>query len=153
MGEVYTPSGREPAFRVLPGAGGYYAGYTSEIDGTDPYSQDIRDADKGYTVNFQRYQFIHSARYFIIRFQPSTRTNGLERLRVRLYQGDINMFSRDFETSDFGSFYSLIADLGTPSYSRLSIDLKIGFLKQWKIPGFDGLVFRLSRVYLTDFLD
>src|SRR5699024_10050951 len=58
MDEVLTASGRDNAFIVGVGAGRYYSGITGMIDGTEEYSEDIRD--KRYTVNFQRYQFIHS---------------------------------------------------------------------------------------------
>src|SRR5690625_25766 len=150
MDEIYSPVGREPAFKVLPGGGSYYTGHTDEIDGTSDYSQDIRDADKGYTVNFQRYQFIHSARYFIARLQISSRTNGLDRVRARLYEGSTNQF--DITIDSFGGWDALVVDLGAPTYEQRNIDLRIGFLKQWKLSGYSALVFRISRVYLSDFL-
>src|SRR5690625_4293610 len=152
MGEVSTPGGYEPAFVQMPGSGGYYGAYTGVIDGSEPYSQDIRDQDKGYTVNFQRYWFMHSARYFILRFQPSVRTNGLERLRVRMYESDTQLLTQDIESSGFGSWYPLVVDLGKPTYTERRIDFRIGFLKQWKIPNHDAIVFRISRTYQTDFI-
>src|SRR5699024_7345661 len=120
------------------------------IDGTDPYSQDIRDSSKGYTVNFQRYQFTHSARYFIVRFQASNRTNGVERVRARLYSGTSIEYAIDIER--FGGWESLVVDLGKPTYERKEIDLRIGFLRNWKVSGRDALVFRISRVYLSDII-
>jgi len=151
MDEVLTASGRDNAFIVGVGAGRYYMGITGMIDGTEEYSEDIRD--KRYTVNFQRYQFIHSARYFIARFQPSTRSRGLERMRISLYNGNDELFTEDVEESNFGGWNPMIADLGAPTYELISIDLRVGFLKQWKKSGNDSMVFRVSRVYLTDHLD
>jgi len=152
MGEVSTPGGYEPAFQQMPGSGGYYGAHTGVIDGSEPYSEDIRDQDKGYTVNFQRYWFMHSARYFILRFQPSVRTNGLERLRVRMYESDTQLLAQDIESSGFGSWYPLVVDLGKPTYTERRIDFRIGFLRQWKIPNHDAIVFRISRTYQTDFI-
>src|SRR5690625_240985 len=130
----------------------YYYGPVPWIDGTDDGYKDIRDSSKGYTVNFQRYFFTHSARYFVIRFHPSSMTT-LEKLRVRIYDGSTRKYGRDFAKSDFGSFYSLTVDLGTPTYRNMSFDLRIGFLKQWKSGrSWDDLFFRISRVYLTDIL-
>src|SRR5690625_4759380 len=130
----------------------YYRANADALDGTSisfPH-QDIRDQSKGYTVNFQRYYFIHSARYFVIRFQPSNRSE-LEKLRVRIYDGSTSKYSRDFSDSEFGSFYRLTVDLGIPTYDQVSLDLRIGFLRQWKKTTDSELYFRLSRVYLTDF--
>lgn len=152
MGEVSTPGGYEPAFQQMPGSGGYYGAHTGVIDGSEPYSEDIRDQSKGYTVNFQRYWFMHSSRYFILRFQPSVRTNGLERLRVRMYEGDTPLLTQDIESSGFGSWYPLVVDLGKPTYTERRIDFRIGFLRQWKIPNYDAIVFRISRTYQTDFI-
>lgn len=148
--EVDTPGGRIPAYRIEFDAGRYYAGLTDQIDGTLGFP-DVRDPDRGYTLRFQRYEFIHSARYFVMRFQPSNRTDGLDKLRVRLYMGSESVYSRDFSDNEFGSFYSLIVDLGTPTYDRKNIDLYIGFLKQWKKNSI-GIAFRFSRIYLTDIL-
>src|SRR5690625_5033533 len=148
--EVDTPGGGIPAYRIEFDAGRYYAGLTDQIDGTLGFP-DVRDPDRGYTLRFQRYEFIHSARYFVMRFQPSNRTDGLDKLRVRLYMGSESVYSRDFSDNEFGSFYSLIVDLGTPTYDRKNIDLYIGFLKQWKKNSI-GIAFRFSRIYLTDFL-
>src|SRR5690625_3050033 len=152
MGEVSTPGGYEPAFQQMPGSGGYYGAHTGVIDGSEPYSEDIRDQDKGYTVNFQRYWFMHSARYFILRLQPSARTKGLERLRVRMYESDTQLLTQDIESSGFGSWYPLVVDLGKPTYTERRIDFRIGFLRQWKIPNHDAIVFRISRTYQTDFI-
>src|SRR5690625_835286 len=148
--EIDTPGGRIPAYRIEFDAGRYYAGLTDQIDGTLGFP-DVRNPDRGYTLRFQRYAFIHSARYFVMRFQPSNRTDGLDKLRVRLYMGSESVYSRDFSDNEFGSFYSLIVDLGTPTYDRKNIDLYIGFLKQWKKNSI-GIAFRFSRIYLTDFL-
>lgn len=150
MDESNGPGGKFPAFYQMSGAGSFYSAFTGDIDGTEPYATDIRDANRGYTVNFQRYYFIHSARYFVVRFEPSTRTNGLTNLRVRLYRGSTLLYSRDFSQNEYGSEYSLIADLGVPTYVERNIDLRIGFINSWKIPNFDGMAFRVSRVYLTD---
>lgn len=130
----------------------YYYGNADAIDGTETVAayEDIRDSNKGYTVNFQRYYFIHSARYFVIRFQPSNKSE-LEKLRVRIYDGSTSKYSRDFSDSEFGSFYRLTVDLGIPTYDQVNLDLRIGFLKQWKKTISSAIYFRVSRVYLTDF--
>src|SRR5699024_5528393 len=152
MGEIYTPGGRYPAFSTEPGSGGYYFGDADVIDGTEDYSEDIRD--KRSTVNFQRYQFIHSARYFIARFQVSNRTANMSAVRVCLYDGDKQEYEEKIERSSFGGWTSLIVDLGKPTYERRSIDLHVGHIKGWKERRNKHIyIFRLSRVYLSDFLD
>ena len=128
--------------------GGYYETRTDELDGSVREGVDIRDSSKGYTINFQRYQFIHSARYFVIRLQASSRSTGLDKVRARIYDGDSMEYGIDIE--NFGGWDALIVDLGTPSYEQLSLDLRIGFLKQWKRPNSNLLNFRISRVFLTD---
>src|SRR5690625_4228537 len=152
MDEKTGPSGWHPAFEdYLSGAGSYYSADVEELDGTEQYSEDIRDSSKGYTINFQRYYFLHSSRYFVIRFQPSTRTTGLERMRTRVYDGSQQLFSRDFEESEYGTFYRLIVDMGKPDFEEKKYDLRIGFLRQWKKSGSPPLMaFRISRTYLTD---
>jgi len=152
MDEKTGPSGWHPAFEdYLSGAGSYYSADVEELDGTEQYSEDIRDSNKGYTINFQRYYFLHSSRYFVIRFQPSTRTTGLERMRTRVYDGSQQLFSRDFEESEYGTFYRLIVDMGKPDFEEKKYDLRIGFLRQWKKSGSPPLMaFRISRTYLTD---
>src|SRR5690625_2209480 len=128
--------------------GGYYETRTDELDGSVREGVDIRDSSKGYTINFQRYQFIHSARYFVIRLQASSRSTGLDKVRARIYDGDSMEYGIDIE--NFGGWDALIVDLGTPSYEQLSLDLRIGFLKQWKRPNSNLLNFRISRGFLTD---
>ena len=134
---------------------GYWEARVGMIDGTwqrgDQFFNDIRDADKGYTINFQRYYFLQSSRYFVIRFQPSVRTDGVDKIRVRLYEGDDQVYSRDFERSEFGYFRRLIVDMGTPDFDEKILNLRVGFLKSWKIgDAYDTIRFRISRAYLTD---
>src|SRR5690625_5071185 len=147
MDAAMTPSGEIDAFWS---EGGYYRSFTDTLDGTDPYAVDIRDSARYFTISFQRYQFIHSARYFVIRFQVSTRTNGLDRLRACLYEGSEEKYN--IIISNYGTWDTLIVDLGTPTYNRRNIDLRIGFFKEWTLSGATGIAFRMSRVYLTDFV-
>jgi len=130
-------------------SGRFYETRTSSVDGTDQFSDDIRDSSKGYTINFQRYQFIHSARYFVLRFQVASRTNGVDRLRARVYDGGNMEYGIDIE--NYGTWDALIVDMGTPTYEQKSLDFRVGFLKQWKTSGSgEGIAFRISRVFLTD---
>ena len=131
----------------------YYYGNASAIDGTETAAdhEDIRDPNLGNTVNFQRYYFIHSSRYFVMRFQPSNRTR-LESLGVRFYDGNDLIARWTFSNSEFGTFHPLVVDLGTPTYERMSLRFRIGFLRQWKLEPSAPIYFRISQVYLTDYL-
>jgi len=151
MDEIGFGDIKARCFEFSGGHGSYWGGFANTIDGTGLSDLvDIRDADKGYTVNFQRYYFIHSARYFVIRLLPSVRMTGLSRFRARIYDGNDELFSRDFAENEYGNYYRLIADLGKPTHNEFNLDLRLGFLKQWK-QNDNRISFRISRAYLTDF--
>src|SRR5690625_1168213 len=68
---------------------GFYQQYYGALDGRGTPSgatNDIRNADLGYTIRFQRHEFIHSARYFILDFRVANAA-GVAQSRVRLYEG------------------------------------------------------------------
>lgn len=120
--------------------------------------KDVRDPDLGYTVRFQRYEFTHSSRFFVLGYRVDRRDIGdfglqLCRHRVRLYEGSNMLFAEEVPGGRTGStYYQLVADLGTPTYQRKSVDLRLGHLKQWNDAENDVYSFRVNRVYLTDVL-
>ncbi len=134
---------------------GFYIGYMGLIDGrsiTDVPTNlvnDARNSSLGYTVRFQRYEFIHSARYLVVGYRVQSAA-GVGRHRVRLYQGTTQMAELELPGGTGVSTYQpIIADLGTPTYTRKSVDLRVGALTQWNDR--DRVYsFRVNRVYLTD---
>lgn len=146
-----------PAFSQL---GIFYFARSGTLDGKNHDREeyiDVRDADFGYTVRFQRYEFIHSARFFVLGYRvdyASVRDRGLKlcRHRVRLYNGNEMLFSDEIPGGTSGkTYHQLVADLGTPTYERMSIDFRLGHLKQWNDYD-DAYNFRVNRVFLTDVL-
>lgn len=111
---------------------------------------DIRDESKGYTINFQRYEFIHSARYIVFGLRIANNSSHPNLARFRVYEGSNYLAGADLDR--YAGYSPLIVDLGSPTYERRSLDFRVGFLKQWKKSNSDIIAFRINRVFLTDFL-
>src|SRR5690625_5156072 len=118
--------------------------------------RDVRDADLGYTIRFQRYEFTHSARYLVFVYQIANNSI-VGKHRVRIYevgtppQGSTEIYyNEDFEEGDRG-VKTLIVDLGTPTYEVRRFDFRIGHLKQWG-PADKYYRFRVPRMYQRDYI-
>src|SRR5690606_35340291 len=124
------------------------------IDGTleDGYAtyDDVSDSSKGYIVNFQRYEFIHSARYIVFGLRITNNPAHPDLARFRVYEGDDYLAGADLDR--YAGYSPIIVDLGAPTYERRSLDFRVGFLKQWKKSNNDVIGFKINRVFLTDFL-
>jgi len=131
----------------------FYFAYMGIIDGrghpVEGDVEDARDPDKGYTVRFQRYEFIHSSRYLVVGYRVRSGSR-VGRHRVRLYEGDNQLAEIELSGGNTSSTYNpIIADLGVPTFVRRSVDLRIGALRQWNDRE-SVYSFRINRVYLTD---
>jgi len=145
----------------------YDSWYTQQVGtldgrGISDYNQDyddIRDASKSYTVRFQRYEFIHSARYLKLTYQIAS-NNNVHQHRIMFdevtsvpsganpIQTLITYADGDRGTKD------IVIDLGTPSYTARRFDFRIGWLRNGGVWGDkDSLIrFRIRRKSQSDIL-
>src|SRR5690606_41825183 len=107
-------------------------------------------SSKGYTINFQRYEFKHSARYIVFGLRVNNSSYQYKQIRFRVYEEDDYLAGADIDR--YAGYSPIIVDLGVPTYERRSIDSRVGLLKQWKNSNNDVISFRINRVFLTDFL-
>ena len=117
-------------------------------------TSDIRDPDKNYSVGFQRYEFIHSSRYFVLGYRVAS-NNKVGQHRAGLYEGSdqVAAILLPGGTMPASQRLNLITvDLGVPTYKKREIDLRIGWALGW-LDNTDLIRFRVNRVYLTDELD
>src|SRR5690625_3823342 len=141
-------------FHAFGPIAGYYEREAGIIDGRgldSLPSVDIRDPNKRYTVSFQRYEIIHSARYFVLGYRVASNSR-VGRHRANLFEGSTHIMEIILpggSTSD--TYHLLMADLGTPTFERRSIDLRIGWNLSW-LDRSDLVRFRINRVYQTDFI-
>ncbi|MFD2133349.1 phage tail protein [Pseudogracilibacillus auburnensis] len=156
MGRMSTGGHRFEAF--YPDNGFYQQEYGS-LDGRGTPSvltEDIRDSTRHYTVRFQRYEFVHSARYLRITYQIAVNSKvGKHRLHLReetsAPSGYTSMFYDEiYELGDRG-VKDIIIDMGKPSYEVRTIDLRIGWNLSWN-NATQIARFRIPRVVQTDFL-
>src|SRR5699024_5699667 len=109
-------------------------------------TNDIRDSDLGYTVRFQRYEFIHQSRYFVMDFRVANAA-GVQQFRIRLHEGNVAHINVVVDRSS--GLVPLVVDLGTPTYERRSLDLRIGWNLSWGTRD-DRVRFRVNRTFLAD---
>lgn len=121
--------------------------------------KDVRDASLGYSVRFQRYEFVHSARYLKITYQIAANTNVFQH-RFRLEEiTSVPSGSKPIQTQityangDRGTKH-IVIDLGKPSFTVRSFDIRLG----WTTKGGDWgtkdsiLRFRIPSIIQTDIL-
>src|SRR5699024_8613035 len=102
----------------------------------------------GYTWSFQMYEFIHSARYIVFGVRAADNSAQPSEFRVDAWDGSTRLGR---VLMDRNSGYSpLVVELGTPTFSRRRINLRLGFLRQHKNSERDIIAFRINRIYLTD---
>lgn len=150
------PADRFEAFFVFSG---FYQQDLGSLDGRGTPSipsEDVRDPDYGYTVRFQRYEFIHTARYLKIAYRIANNSQ-VSRHRLRLYEAetpptgyDSIYYSATYEKGDTG-LKNIVIDLGVPSYQVRRVDLRLGWNLAWGSPT-EILRFRIERVVQSDYL-
>src|SRR5699024_6655996 len=93
------------------------------------YFDDIRDPDLGYTVRFQRYEFVHSARYLKITYQIAI-NNQVRQHRFRLQEltsvpsgGKPIQTEITYADGDRGT-KNIVIDLGRPSFTIRRFDIR-----------------------------
>ena len=121
--------------------------------------KDVRDASLGYSVRFQRYEFVHSARYLKITYQIAV-NNKVFQHRFRLEEiTSVPSGSEPIQTQityangDTGTKH-IVIDLGKPSFTVRRFDIRLGWLRNggdWGTK--DSLLrFRIPRIIQTDIL-
>ncbi|RST59717.1 hypothetical protein D5F11_011485 [Siminovitchia terrae] len=173
MHNAYSVSGNDPHYmkrgKATGGAtspfyfkafqeysGSTFIGYKGMLDGRgDPndfqtYS-DVRDTNTNGIV-FQRYEYIHSARYFVVSLQVAS---GAGAFAVMLFNdGSDNLTSRVYYKrieSTFSGEQLCIVDIGKPTYSRKEMHMKFGWTHGMG-PASEKIEFRVQRVIQTDFI-
>lgn len=131
-----------------PSRGFYRAGHQAIAGGGD--YDDIRDKSKRYTVKFTSYEFIHAARYFVIGYRKGINRNN-PRHQVCVYEGDKVLYYEWHEPGGNPPYSPIILDLGKPTYQKINFQLRIGINKP-DVSGNDTVIFRVDRVYQTDFI-
>lgn len=115
---------------------------------------DIRNPDYRYSVRYQRYRFMHSARYLkfsyqiavndrvgkhaVDFFEVGTAPSGATEINTRVI----------YEKGDQGTKIITI-DLGKPTYKNRAFDFRIGWNKSWNTAT-EAVRFRLPYRYQTD---
>src|SRR5699024_10638277 len=106
-------------------------------------------------IRFQRYEFVHSARYLRITYQIA-RNKIVGKHRLRVYEYDVEreetgqmLYEDVYEEGDRG-IKDIYIDLGVPTYRTISVDLRLGHKKQWGAAT-KRYRFRIPRVVQTDF--
>ncbi len=173
MHNAYSVSGNDPHYmkrgKATGGAtspfyfkafqeysGSTFIGYKGMLDGRgDPndfqtYS-DVRDSNTNGIV-FQRYEYIHSARYFVVSLQVAS---GAGTFAVMLFNdGSDNLTSRVYYKrieSTFSGEQLCVVDLGKPTYTRKEMHMKFGWTHGMG-PASEKIEFRVQRVIQTDFI-
>ncbi|MCJ7839986.1 hypothetical protein MUB24_03465 [Lederbergia sp. NSJ-179] len=165
MHNAYSVSGNDPHYMkagISAGKYRYRAFKTDEgttwycIKGTldgrgDPDDADVRDPTSGAMV-FQRYEYIHSARYFVLslwvpgsagKFSVHFFKDNSDNLNNRLYWKILE--------KDFAGEHLCIVDVGKPSFTRKEMYVKFGWANSWG-PASEKVEFRIQRVIQTDFV-
>lgn len=156
--KVYDPNGTKST--LFFNTDGWYEAPYAHLDGrthdslTGPF-RDVRDSNLGYTIRFQRYEFVHSAKYLRITYQIA-RNNIVGKHRLRVYEYDVErgetgqmLYEDVYEEGDRG-IKDIYIDLGVPTYRTISVDLRLGHVKQWGAAT-KRYRFRIPRVVQTDF--
>jgi len=119
--------------------------------GDDQFFDDVRESSYGWSVRFQRYEFIHSARYLTFGYRVADSAD-VGWHTVRLYEGTTQLLTQTVPGGRTNNTYlPMTIDLGTPTFQRRAVDLRIG----WTLSNTDKnkhIRFRLNRVFLTDFI-
>jgi len=147
---VYDFEGNYNKFSMFGENASFYRGQAYTIVGKGGYV-DQRESDKGWSVKFTRYEFIHSARYLYIGYRKAS--NSLNaRHSSMIYEGSERLYFEQHERGGTPTFAPIIIDLGTPTNERRSVELRIGMNRGDTTDIDDFVGFRINRVYLTDFV-
>ena len=121
--------------------------------------KDVRDSSLRQSVRFQRYEFVHSARYLKVSYQIANNANVYQHRFIlqeitsvpsgaNPLQTEITFANGDTGTKD------VIVDLGKPSYSTRRFDIRLGWLTSGGDWGTKDSIlrFRIPRIVQTDIL-
>ncbi|GGB26948.1 hypothetical protein GCM10011409_00280 [Lentibacillus populi] len=118
------------------------------LDGTTMNYHDVRD-NLG-ALAFQKYHFIHSARYLIFRFNKYSGST----ISVHVVKGNSDdtadrLYFEKLENGRTG-IQEFRVDLGVPDFSLRTVTFKIGWADSWG-GRMEFVRFIMERVFLTDF--
>src|SRR5699024_424847 len=158
-------TGAESKFRAFDDnyQDSWYTRIVGTLDGRGDgtfYYDDIRDASLGYSVRFQRYEFVHSARYLKITYQIANNSR-VNQHRFRLQEiSSVPSGAKPIQTEityadgDRGT-KNIVIDLGVPSYTVRQFDIRLGWLKNGGVWGDKNSLmrFRIPRMSQSDYID
>ena len=127
------------------------------IDDVIPGNQvtDVRDSSYRWSVRYQRFWYVHNARYLRVRYQIANHSR-VGKHAVDLYEVEENTSGKAvdnrfiFEKGDYGE-KELIADLGIPTYESRGVDFRIGWTKSWNDKN-EFVRFRILTIEQTDYV-
>src|SRR5690625_1536987 len=134
--------------------GFYRSQMLGEIDGGSSSSSpntytDVRDSSKDYTVEFQRYEFIHSSRYIIFGLRIANNSDQPSLARYCVYEDSTKLVRVDLDR--YAGYSPIVIDLGKPTFERRTFQFRVGWARGDRNIE-DYISFRLNRIYLTDYL-
>lgn len=121
-------------------------------DGLDHTYKDVRDTLDA--VVFQRYSFVHKARYMVFELNK-VKNSGT--FAAHIIEGDSanesdRVYYERLEKSSSTKTHIFIVDLGAPSFKEKNFTLKIGWKNSW-MGRDEKVIFRMIKTYQTDFID
>src|SRR5690625_5133058 len=135
----------------------YFGGMDGRgIPGVISNVTEIRDSNYRYSVRYQRFWYVHNARYLKVRYQIANH-NRVGKHAVDLYEvgsapgGTNSVNVREiYEKGDSGT-KTIIADLGIPSYQSRGFDFRIGWNRDWTDRE-EFVRFRILSISQTDYI-
>jgi len=148
---AFSPGGTE-----IPTSAHIYAGAKGTLDGRglpdlgNDY-EDVRDSMSA--VSYQKYHFVHSARYLVFNFRKySGATYSIHVMKNATSDIDNDRLYFERLEKETSGLDPKVIDLGTPTYEDRVVSFKIGWTTGWG-PRDENIRFIMESVYLTDFID
>ncbi|GIP61935.1 hypothetical protein J32TS6_04900 [Virgibacillus pantothenticus] len=112
---------------------------------------DVRDGLNA--VAFQRYEFVHCARYLIFHYWPHA-DSGKHSLHVVNGSSDKKEDRIYFQLIEKGTsgIQKCVIDLGKPTFKKRDVTFKIGWVAAWTPSPEEEIIFRMKSVIQTDVL-
>src|SRR5699024_7171557 len=153
LGKTTSSTGSWEWDALSPWRGFYRTVELGDLDGGNSGGgntyEDVRDSSKNYTMNFQRYEFIHASRYIVFGLRIANNATQPSQARFCVYDGSTQLDRVDVDR--YAGYHPIVVDLGRPTFERLSLDFRYGWVKGDRNVK-DLLSFRVNRVYLTDYI-
>ncbi|MFU0790642.1 MAG: hypothetical protein ACFWT6_11885 [Virgibacillus proomii] len=151
VGPVFIPGG---LYGYKFRARSWYVCLKYSADGSmrkDTGYLDVRDGLNA--VAFQRYEFVHCARYLIFHYWPHA-DSGKHSLHVVNGSSDKKEDRIYFQLIEKGTsgIQKCVIDLGKPTFKKRDVTFKIGWVAAWTPSPDEEIIFRMKSVIQTDVL-